>query len=286
MPEPTLDEKIEDLKAKATDEFSRSAIEGARRALADSKNPLRLNFFSTAMRILLEHMMDTLSPNAEVMRSSWFKAEREGGKPTRWQRIIFAIQGGLSEAFVTHELKVDPLPLRKRLLEAIDEFSKHVHGRENTVISDRIEQNTMAETTVAAVAAFLDAVKDCRSAVLEPIAEALDAAAVDALLSETLGEVDELASHYSLEEIYVDRVIVHTIGVETIIYRAIGSVAVVLQWGSNSDVRRGDGAELEQSFPFYCDIELPLDEPWNLDLAETTYGVNTQEWRDAMGPDD
>ena len=244
MPEPTLDEKIEGLKAKATDEFSRSAIEGARRALADSENPLRLNFFSTAMRILLEHMMDTLSPNDEVMRSSWFKAEREGGKPTRWQRIIFAIQGGLSEAFVTHELKVDPLPLRKRLLEAIDEFSKHVHGRENTVISDRNEQNTMAETTVAAVAAFLDAVKDCRSAVLEPIAEALDAAAVDALLSETLGEVDELASHYSLEEIYVDRVIVHAIGVGTIIYRAIGSVAVVLQWGSNSDVRRGDGAEL------------------------------------------
>ena len=41
-----------------------------------------------------------------------------------------------------------------------------------------------------------------------------------------------------------------------------------------------------QSFPFYCDLVLPLDEPWNLDLAETTYGVDTREWRDAMGPDD
>ena len=104
--------------------------------------------------------------------------------------------------------------------------------------------------------------------------------------SETLGEVDELASHYSLEEVYVDRVVVHTIGVDTITYRATGSVAVVLQWGSNSDVRRGDGAELGQSFPFYCDLVLPLDEPWNLDLAETTYGVDTREWRDAMRPDD
>ena len=286
MPQPTLDEKIAALKPKATDEFSRSAIEGARRALADGDNPLRLNFFSTAMRILFEHMMDTLSPNDEVMRSSWFKPERESGKPTRWQRIIFAIQGGLPEAFVMQELKVYPFPLRKRLLEAIDELSKHVHGRENTVINDRDEQDAMAEITVAAVRAFLDAVSDSRSAVLEPIAEALDEAAIDALLSETLGEVDELASHYSLEEVYVDRVVVHTIGVDTITYRATGSVAVVLQWGSNSDVRRGDGAELEQSFPFHCDIELPLDDPWNLDLAETTYGVDTREWRDAMAPDD
>ena len=286
MPQPTLDEKIAALKPKATDEFSRSAIEGARRALADCDNPLRLNFFSTAMRILLEHMMETLSPNDEVTRSPWFKPEREGGQPTRWQKIIFAIQGGLPEAFVTQQLKVDPLPLRKRLLEAINELSKHVHGREYSVVSDRDEQDAMAEITIAAVAGFLDAINDCRSAVLEPIAEALDEAAVDAMLSETLGEVDELASHYTLEEVYIDRIVVLAIGVDTITYRATGSVAVVLQWGSNSDVRRGDGAELEQSFPFYCDILLPLDDLWNLDLAETTYGVDTQEWHDAMGPDD
>ena len=141
MPEPTLEDKIAALKPKATDDFSRSALDGARHALADGDNPLRLNFFSTAMRILFEHMMDTLSPNDEVIRCSWFEAEREEGKPTRWQRIIFAIQGGLSEAFVTQELKVDPLPLRKRLLGAIDELSKHVHGRENTLIRDRDEQD-------------------------------------------------------------------------------------------------------------------------------------------------
>src|SRR5438045_1362026 len=106
MPRSTLDEKVAALKPKAIDEFSRSVIEGARRVLADGDNPLRLNFFSTAMRILLEHIMDTLSPNNEVIRSSWFQREREGGKPTRWQRIIFSIQGGLSETFVTQELKV------------------------------------------------------------------------------------------------------------------------------------------------------------------------------------
>jgi hypothetical protein len=280
-----LDDEFEALKPKAIDQFSRRAIEDAQRALADAGNPLRLNVFSTAMRILFEHMMDTLSPSDQVTQCSWFEPERKDGKPTRWQRIVFAVQGGFSDAFVTQKLKVDPLPLRKRLLSTIDELSKHVHGRENTVISNRCDQDAMARSTILAMAAFLASVHDCRAAVLEPIAEALDDATVDALVTETLGDVDELATHHSLNEVCVDHVVVHTIGSNTITYRATGSVEVTLQWGSNSDLRRGEGAELDQSFPFHCDIEIPLDEPWYLDLAETTCGVDTQEWYGAMQPD-
>jgi hypothetical protein len=62
-----LGEEVAALKPRAIDEFSRWAIEGAERALADGENPLRLNFFSTAMRILFEHMMETLSPPDQVI---------------------------------------------------------------------------------------------------------------------------------------------------------------------------------------------------------------------------
>jgi len=51
-------------------------------------------------------------------------------------------------------------------------------------------------------------------------------------------------------------------------------------------VSRGDGAGLEQSFPFSCDVELPLSDPWNLERAEPRYGVDVSEWRDVMMPDD
>lgn len=286
LTQSTLMDEVVHLRAKAIDSFSTQAIHGAQRALADVENPLRLNFFSTAMRILFEHMMDTLSPVDQVTRYSWFKPERDNGSPTRWQRIVFAIQGGLSDSFVNQELKVDPLPLRKRLLAAVDELSKHVHGRENTLIVEEAAQNATAGATIAAMAAFLDAVHDCRAAVLSPIEDALDDTAVDALLSDALGEVDELASHHSLNEVYVHRIAVHAIGADFITYRAIGSVSVTLQWGSNSDLRRGDGAESDQSFPFFCDMELPLDEPWALGMAETTCGVDTSEWAEAMRPDE
>jgi hypothetical protein len=151
---------------------------------------------------------------------------------------------------------------------------------------DADAQDKIAAATVAAMGAFLDAMRECRDAVLEPIAEALDDAAVDALITDTIGEIDELASHNSLEEVYVDDVIVQSIGAQTITYRAKGAVSVVLQWGSNSDVARGDGIELPQSFPFYCDIEVPLSELWDLSSAETDYVVDTRDWRERYEPDD
>jgi Predicted pPIWI-associating nuclease len=85
-------EAVAALKPKAIDDFSSWVIEGAERALADEENPLRLNFFSTAMRILFEHMMGTLAPEDQVIRSSWFKRQKgENDRPKRRERIVFAI---------------------------------------------------------------------------------------------------------------------------------------------------------------------------------------------------
>ena len=281
----SLEEQLSGLKPKALDAFSRSAIDGARHALADSDNPLRLNFFSCAMRILFEHIMGTLAPLDKVQKCSWFVKEKEDGSPTRGQRIVFAIQGGLADPFVKNQLNVDIAPLRKRLIYAVDNLSKHVHGREDTIISDMEEQDREACAIIDALRNFMETYHECRSAIVNPIQQELDDAAVDALLSETIQAVEQLASHHSVEEVYVNETLVKLIGPETIIFRAVGSIEVVLQWGSNSDLRRGDGAEIGQTFPFHCEIEVPLEDPWDLSLAETEYFVDTSKWRDAMEPD-
>ncbi len=281
----TLQERLLALKPIAIDAFSRLAIDGAQHALADNMNPLRFNFFSTAVRILFEHMMGKLAPIDQVKQSAWFVAEKEDGNPTRGQRIAFAIQGGLADSFVKDQLNVAVHPLRKKLLIAVDDLSKHVHGREETIISGAEEQDAEANKAIDALQIFLATYHECRSAIVDPIQEQLDDAAIDALLSETILEVDELASHHSVDEVYVDKVSID-IGPTHIIYRITGTVSCTLQWGSNSDVRRGDGAEIEESFPFRCNIEVPLDDPWDLSLGETDYGVDTSKWRDAMQPDE
>lgn len=282
----SLNEKVAALGLKLPDKFSSLVIGGALIALKDQDNPLRLNFFSTAMRILYEHTMDRLSPRDEVARTSWFKPEVDDGKPTRAQRIKFAIHGGLSEEFVKEQLKVELEPLRKRMVDSISELSKHIHSREDTIVLNQNEQAEFAAGAVSAMGDFLTVMSECREAVLRPIAEALDGAAVDALLSETIMEVEELAPHFSVDELYTDEISVEQIGADLITYRVTGSIEVTLQWGSNSDVRNDNGAEAGQSFPFQCDFCLPVDDPWDLGPAKPQYFVDTSSWRDMMTPDE
>ena len=61
----------------------------------------------------------------------------------------------------------------------------------------------------------MDALHECRNAVLEPIAEALDRPTVD-----------ELATDQSVDEICVNEVKVVAIGPETFVYLVTGSVEV------------------------------------------------------------
>ncbi|MBK1695657.1 hypothetical protein [Rhodovibrio salinarum] len=270
--------RVDGLKTKVPDAFSQTVLEGAQHALQDTKNPLRITFFATSMRMLFEHLMDTLASHDDVQTCAWFQPASDTAKPTRRQRITYAIQGGLTDTFVTQKLDVDPEPLKGALTRAVDALSKHVHGRQNTVITDPAEQDRFVAATLRDMEAFLDAIRDCREAVLDPIAEELDGAAVQALLCETILAIDELATHHAIEEIYVAEIRVNDIDAHAVTYRATGSISVVLQWGSNSDMRRGDGAELPQDFPFWCDISTPIAAPWDLWFAEVNYGVDTRQW--------
>ena len=146
------------------------------------------------------------------------------------------------------------------------------------LVRDPAEQATEAEATVAAVEELIHAYHDCRAALIDPLAEGLDEGAVDSLPSETILSIDELASHHTIEEIYTDRTEVSSNGPSTVRYCATGTVSVTLQWGSNSDLRRGDGAELDENFPFQCLFDVPLEDPRDLSLAEIVSGVDTSSW--------
>ena len=280
-PETAL-EALEDL---AIDDFSRRVIRGAARVLADRENPLRLNLFATASRMLLEHLMGTLAPRDQVEACWWYALQPDTDKPTRAQRIRYCLRGGLADEFVHDELKIDPKPLEASLVRAYSQLSKHVHGRSETVVEVEAKQDAEATEIVSAIGAFLAGYHDARKQLLDPLAESLDSGAVDALLSETILSVDELASHHSVEDVYVHETRVESIGAEWVRYRTTGSVDVVLQWGSNSDLRNGDGAESEQSFPFVCTFDVPVERPHDIEDAEPEWAVDTSSWTDLFEDD-
>lgn len=274
----TPEEELLALAPRAVDRFTQKALEGTARALADRDNPLRVNFFSAGIRIFFEHLMGALAPPDEVKACPWFQAVKDTKGPTRAQRIQYCLQGGIVDQFLEETLDLEPKALRRQLIAAFDNLSKHVHGREDTIILDGAAQDQEARSTVEAVAAFLNAYHECRAALLEPLAETLDDAAVDELMQETIQSIDELATHHSIEEIYVGETEVVSIGSESVRYRANGTIRVILQWGSNSDLRRDEGAEMGQSFPFECVFDVPVESPQDLSEAEVVSGVDTSSW--------
>jgi hypothetical protein len=106
-----IEAKLESVSLQVMDEFSRTVLKGAKHALSDKDNPLRANFFATAMRILFEHTQHALAPDEEVKACAWFKQELGTEGPTRSQRVKYAIQGGLNPDFVANDLHVDVTPL-------------------------------------------------------------------------------------------------------------------------------------------------------------------------------
>jgi len=274
----TPEDRLAALAPLVPDDFFRITIEGAASVLRDKANPLRLNLFATAIRMLFEHVMGTLAPDAEVEACAWYRPIEGQAKPVRAQRIQYWLQGGLTDGYLKDELGLEPQELRAGLLRAFNKLSKHVHRRADTLVRDPAEQAAEAEATVTAVEELIHAYHDCRAALIDPLTEGLDEGAVDSLLSETVLSIDELASHHTIDEIYTDRTEVASIGPSTVRYCATGTVSVTLQWGSNSDLRRGDGAELDECFPFQCLFDVPLEDPRDLSQAEIVSGVDTSSW--------
>lgn len=89
------------------------------------------------------------------------------------------------------------------MIVAVDNLSKHVHGRENTIIEGRNEQDAVASAAIEVLGKFFDTYDECRSTILGDIQQELADAAVGTLLTETIQGVDELATHHSVDEVYV-----------------------------------------------------------------------------------
>lgn len=281
------DPRLQQLETLVEDDYSKSAIVGAQHALDDVKNPLRASFLATAFRILVENTLHSQSPDEEVKLCSWYKPDpNTGGKPTRAQRAFYAVHGGLPRSAVIDVLGVDLDDMKKRLIAAIDRMGKNIHKPDETIIADVQQQDLFANDIIAATVDFFKTIKAFRKEICNEMSSAIHDAAMDAFISETIMAVDELATHHSVDEVYVGNIYVIGIDANYVTFGASGSISVVLQWGSNSDRRKGDGMEIDQSFPFTCEFKAHVDDLHTFEEGDAPAVVDTSEWTDSMRPED
>ncbi|MGH9522694.1 MAG: hypothetical protein ACRD3E_09205 [Terriglobales bacterium] len=259
--------------------FEAELFEAALENLKDYANPLRFNNFANAVRETVRHVLKRLAPDQEVLRCRWY--QNETGKQdgiTRKQRAYFAVQGGLSDEYVKTSLGLDSEADHKALGKAIDELHKFTHIEPSTFGVPGTQAEQFAADTLAAVASVLQTVGECRRRIAERLETQIDEAAVDSVLSDSLPGLVDLASHFSVQEVSVGSVVVTGIDHERIHIEVTGTIDCILQFSSNSDIRRGDGAEIPQSFAFSCQLWCPVEDPDELEVIEDSVGVDTREW--------
>jgi len=247
----------------------------------NSRNPLRLNNFCYALRELIRHVLHRLAPDKEVHKCSWYKSEtgKKGGI-TRKQRAIYAVQGGLSDEYIKNELELEPDETHSLLVKSINKLSKYTHIEESCFDLPNMQVEEIINSSIEILEEFFWLIDESRAKIIEKLWEQIDNAVIDEVLLETIQALDELASHHYIDEVYTDKVEITSISSGCVNFSAKGSIGCELQWGSNSDVKKGDGLVMPKSFDFVCSLFASVDVPNDVEAESDSLCVNTKDWHD------
>ncbi|MCT2581127.1 MAG: hypothetical protein E5X23_08450 [Mesorhizobium sp.] len=234
---------------RPNDEFMAKVLEGAF-DVGCGKNPIRGNLCAAALRELVSHILHAMAPDEKVLKCVWYSKQPDTNGPTRRQRATFIMQGGLSVEFVTNKLHLDHDETCKPLIDAMNALSKSTHVREETILDDDEKIRELMDDTLGGVLALFDAAAHCQNEVYRQLEREIDDAVFDKFLSETIQELDELSTHTTFEGHESDEVRVVYVDEEVVKFAVSGLVYVELQYGSNSDLRKGEGAVMGDYYPY------------------------------------
>lgn len=274
-----LSEAVDGLRAELDAEFQKRLLAASLKSLEDTVNPLSFNNFCTGFRELVRHVLSDLAPDAEIKACGWYTPNKSSKSGiTRSHAITYVIQGGLPSDYVTNVLNIDVSEERRTLVAAVNQLSKFTHVGVKTFGIAPAQASEKAELTVRAMSNVLALAGRCRSELARALEEHIRDEVVGAAISETIGSIDELATHHAIDEIDVEEVIVTKVDSEHVHIDASGTIGVELQWGSNSDLRRGDGATGNESFPFTCKLRGSVESPEELEVVDNALLVDTSSW--------
>jgi hypothetical protein len=271
----------EKLKPRLANDFQRKLLAATMQSVQEASNPLRLNNFSASFRELFRHVLVELAPDHQVTATSWFAPDvKNNGRVTRAQKVNYVVHGGLDPVYVEDELGIDVATERKALLKTIDQLNKFTHVNEDSFGSSPEDVERHAFAVCKALQSFLDCADEARKLLCSRVEEKVHDDVVSEAISETILSLDEIASHHCIDEVYVHQIEVTSMDHAEIQFTAYGSVGVELQWGSNSDVRRGEGAVIRDSYPLTCKFISKVDSPEELEVVEDSLCVDTSSWWD------
>lgn len=277
---------INKIKQLLTSDFELDLFDAALASLNDKHNNLRYNNFAYSIRELSRHFLYNLSPEQNIRNCSWYTEETEDGKPSRTQRIKYAIQGGIDDktlkkwGFNIEELK----QTIREIKASIDSLSKYTHINPEVfnLADSEIEQKS--RETLSSFESFVKMIESYRTELKNFLDGHIEEHMIMSVVTNSFINVDSLAPHYSLNYSEVTDYHISEINDHEIIVSVSGDLYVTLEYGSNQERREGDGLDLDEDFPFETKIRYEIDDNFPSSEYEVDdFDVDTSEW---YGDDD
>lgn len=250
------------ISQRLTTQFQKQLFAAVMTSLKQLDNPLRANNFATGLRELSRILLADLAPDAQVMACAWFKPESQNGRPTHSQRVRYAVQAGLMDDFVRRTLKVDVDKTIKKFTELINKLSSLTHITQGTFGMNKTATKTFANESLDVFISLFETIDDCRDRILDRLITEANQAITEELISDSVDALEEIATHYTVHGSDLEGLQIAQMNSQTLVFDAEGYVDCELQYGSDGDVARGDGARLDDSYPLRCklvaDITTPL----------------------------
>lgn len=260
------------------DPFFEIVIDGCFRVARDKKNPLRGNFAASGLREAVSHVLHSLAPDKEVRACGWFAQAKDTPTVTRQQRASYIVRAGLPDEFVSKKLKIDVRDYTKPLIEVLDRLNKNTHVRHDTILINGEKIRQMVHDVLLGIDQLLQAATDSRQAITHSVADVMQDAVFEKLISETIGELDELSTHTTVDGHYIDKVSVTKMDAREISYLVEGEVEVELQYGSDSDVSNDIGFRQDDSYPYVVNVTCAVTRPMAVQAEDVKITIDNRSF--------
>jgi hypothetical protein len=265
--------KINEIRNSLENDFENQLFDAAVAYIDKIDDPLRVNSFSAAMRELFRHILQRLSPDDEVKNCSWFVEESINGGPTRKQRIIYAVQGGLSKNFVEENFDIEPDDEIKQIIKSINLLSKYTHVNENTFNNSQADCEDLAINILDSFVSIFEMVGQLRDEVRCSLSDYISGELDDTFMFNVLSDLDNLSSQTIPEAQELESFEIKDITSKKVIITGNGYVEVSLNYGKGDDA-----AGITDSFPYYFKCHSEIEEPRKIILDLPDVKVDTSSW--------
>jgi hypothetical protein len=264
-------------------EIERKIFDAAVLGFDSENNPLRLNNFAFAMRELGRIWLEHLAPKEQIRECSWFLQNtelREKDGVTRAQRAKFAVQGPLHDGFVRDTLNIDVDTTVKEYTRLIDRLSSFGHDIEKSFSLPPDGAEREAIDALETFDRLATLITERHESLLSEAADAAKDALAEELFGQVQSELDILSTHSTVDGVHLESLTITSLDSNRILFKGDGSVDVRLQYGSNADVARDDGAVLHDSYPLDCKFEADTERPLEITITPGSLLINTDSFYD------